>query len=85
MENILQGIPDVLVYLDDILVAGSSEAEHMQFLEMVMTKLENAGMRFKENVLQLRSFLGLVNYYGKFLHKLADTLAPPSPPAASEA
>ena len=26
MENILQGIPDVLVYLDDILVAGSSEA-----------------------------------------------------------
>ena len=38
----------MLVYLDDILVAGSSKAEHMQFLEMVMTKLENAGMRFKE-------------------------------------
>ena len=29
-----------------------------------------------QNVSQLRSFLGLVNYYGKFLHKLADTLAP---------
>eukprot|EP00731_Ephydatia_muelleri_P014454 Em0008g174a len=29
-----------------------------------------------QNIPQLRSFLGLVNYYGKFLHKLADTLAP---------
>ena len=115
MENILQGIPDVLVYLDDILVAGSSEAEHMQLLEIVMAKLENSGIRLKrskclfmlpsiqylghhisaegispaedkkravldapvpQNIPQLRSFLGLVNYYGKFLHKLADTLAP---------
>ena len=115
MENILQGIPAVLVYLDDILVAGSSESEHLQLLEMVMAKLENAGIRLRrskclfmlpsiqylghhisaegicpaedkkravldapvpQNVSQLRSFLGLVNYYGKFLHKLADTLAP---------
>ena len=29
-----------------------------------------------QNIPQLHSFLGLVNYYGKFLHKLADTLAP---------
>ena len=29
-----------------------------------------------QNIPQLRSFLGLVNYYGKFLYKLADTLAP---------
>ena len=29
-----------------------------------------------QNVPQLRSFLGLVNFYGKFLHNLADTLAP---------
>eukprot|EP00731_Ephydatia_muelleri_P016035 Em0009g459a len=29
-----------------------------------------------KNVPQLRSFLGLVNFYGKFLHNLADTLAP---------
>ena len=28
------------------------------------------------NVAQLRSFLGLVNYYGKFLPQLATTLAP---------
>ena len=29
-----------------------------------------------QNIPQLRSFLGLVNYYGIFLYKLADTLAP---------
>ena len=28
------------------------------------------------NVSQLRSFIGLVNYYGKFLPNLANTLAP---------
>eukprot|EP00731_Ephydatia_muelleri_P003073 Em0001g3073a len=92
----LQGIPDVLVYLDDILVAGSSEAEHMQLLEIVLAKLENAGHHISaerirpaddkkravldapvpQNIPQLRSFLGLVNFYGKFLHNLADTLAP---------
>ena len=45
MENILQGIPDVLVYLDNIMVAGSSEAEHMQLLERVLAMLEYAGIR----------------------------------------
>ena len=29
-----------------------------------------------QNVSQLRSFLGLINFYGKFLQNLADTLAP---------
>ena len=29
-----------------------------------------------QNVYQLRSFLGLINFYGKFLRNLADTLAP---------
>ena len=47
--NTLQGIPDVLVYLDDILVAGSSEAEHMQLLEIVLAMLENAGIRLKRS------------------------------------
>ena len=28
------------------------------------------------NVSQLRSFLGLINFYGKFLRNLADTMAP---------
>ena len=30
-----------------------------------------------QNVSQLRAFLGLANYYGKFLPNLSNTLAPP--------
>ena len=30
MESVLQGIPKVVVYLDDILVAGDSEKEHLR-------------------------------------------------------
>lgn len=31
METILKGIPHVTVYLDDILIMGKTEAEHLQF------------------------------------------------------
>ena len=34
------------------------------------------GAPVPQNVTQLRSFLGLINFYGKFLRNLADTLAP---------
>ena len=134
MEGILNGISHVCVYIDDILVTGSSEAEHLSTLEEVLRRLRDAGLRLKrtkctfmlptveylghsisaeglrptqetveylghsisaeglrptqekvraiveapapQNVSQLRSFLGLVNYYGKFLPNLSSTLAP---------
>ena len=114
-ESILQGIPNVCVYLDDILVTGPTTADHLRTLEAVLTRLEAAGLKLKrekcefllpsvkylghhisadglrptkskvgaisdapapQNVSQLRSFLGLVNYYGKFLQHLSHTLAP---------
>ena len=103
------------VYIDDILVAGESESEHLETLDEVLRRLKEAGLRLKQkkcafmlpsveylghqisadglrpteekiraiaeapaprNVAQLRSFLGLVNYYGKFLPQLSTTLAP---------
>ena len=115
MEGILKGIPYVHVYLDDILVTGTSESEHLQILEQVLTRLEEVGIRLKESkcqfllpsveylgyrisgngiqpteeklraikdaptprdLSQLKSFLGLLNYYGKFLPHLSSTLAP---------
>ena len=115
MENILQGIGHVSVYLDDILVTGATEQEHLENLDTVLSRLETAGMRLKRNkcafllsaveylghkisakglqptddkiqairrapapadVSQLKSFLGLVNYYCKFLPNLSNTLAP---------
>ena len=115
MEGIVGNIQNVLVYSDDILVAGSSEEEHLHTLEVVLSRLEAAGLRLKlpkcffmlssveylghkisaegihpteekkraildapppQNLQQLRSFLGLLNFYGKFLPNLASTLAP---------
>lgn len=115
MEGLLQGIPHVSIYLDDILVTGPTESEHLSTLDQVLSRLETAGLRLKRNkcafmlpsveylghkisaeglqpteekvrairevpppsnVTQLRSFLGLVNYYDKFLPNLATKLAP---------
>ena len=47
MEGILQGLPGVSVYIDDILVTGKDEAEHCKNLEAVFTRLEEAGFRLK--------------------------------------
>lgn len=115
MENILQDIPHVCVYLDDILITGKTEAEHLQILDKVLSRLQEAGVCFRRskcvfmadviqylghtisaqgikptdrkvralqeapcptNVSQLKSFLGLANYYIKFLPNLSSTLSP---------
>ena len=115
METLLQGIPGVCSYLDDILVTGKTETEHLDNLGAVLRKLKSAGMRLKKekchfmmseveylghklsskglqpaddkvkaisqapspiNISQLKSFLGLVSYYSKFLPNTATTLAP---------
>ena len=47
MENILQGIDHVSVYLDDILVTGATEQEHLKNLDTVLSRLETAGMHLK--------------------------------------
>ena len=115
MDQILQGIPGVQCILDDMIVTGHNESEHLKNLENVLQRLQKFGLRanlekcefFKdsvqycghevtkegiwktkdkidavlktpapENVTQLRSFLGLVNYYNRFLPNLASELKP---------
>ena len=115
METVLQGLPSVFVYIDDILVTGRSPQEHLQNLEAVLACLKKCGFRLKrekcafllpcieylghcitsegiqpssdkvravqkapipQDVSQLKSFVGLVNYYGKFLPDLSNLLAP---------
>ncbi|XP_041347165.1 uncharacterized protein K02A2.6-like, partial [Gigantopelta aegis] len=44
MDNLLQGMPYVVAYLDDILF---SEQEHLDNLECVLKTLSEAGMRLK--------------------------------------
>ena len=114
MDTLLQGIPNTQCYLDDILITGKSDAEHLQNLEEVLKRLQNNGLRVKpakcrfmessveylghridatgvhttekvdailkapvpQNTQQLRSFLGLLHYYGKFLQDLSSLLHP---------
>lgn len=43
MENVLQGIPNVIVYIDDILLMGANEEEHLKTLSLMLDRLEKAG------------------------------------------
>ena len=110
MNVVLQGLPLVICYLDDILITGSTEDEHLTNVEQVLERLRKFGIRAKrskcaflkpsieylgyrvdatglhttqskveavrkapppQNVQDLRSFLGLVHYYGKFLPNMS--------------
>ena len=105
----------VVAYLDDILVAGKTEQEHLTNLAQVLERLDSAGMKLKKekcafclpqveylghiisaeglcpaaskvkaikeapkpsSLSELKSFLGLVKYYAKFLPDSATILAP---------
>ena len=115
IEQVLQGLAGVQVYLDDILVTGHSEQEHLENLERVLTRLEGYGLKLKNSkcefmrtsveylghvidkegvhkatskvdqildmpiprdVTSLRSFLGMLNYYRRFIPNLAAAITP---------
>ena len=113
IDQVLQGIPGVQCILDDMIVSGKSNEEHLDNLESVLKRLQDAGLKANkekfeffrdrvqfcgheidkeglhktqekiktvvsaprpDNVSQLRSFLGLVNYYNRFLPKASTVL-----------
>ena len=49
MESLLHDIPSVVVYLDDILITGRTDAEHIETLDKVLTRLEESGLRLKRS------------------------------------
>ena len=67
MESLLQDIPSVIVYIDDILISGQSEEEHLQLLERVLDRLETAGLRLKREKCLLMA--ELVEYLGHRIDK----------------
>ena len=56
--NLLQGIEGVTVYIDDILVTGQTDEEHVKRLDEVLTRLETAGMRLKVFMRSQVEYLG---------------------------
>ncbi|CAC5416981.1 unnamed protein product [Mytilus coruscus] len=103
IENLLQGIPTVVVRVDDILVTGGSKSEHLDILETVLSKLQESapevvylGHRIDQHGIypverkvkaiteapepkhdtELKYYLGMINYYNRFLQDLSSKLAP---------
>ncbi|KAK6169531.1 hypothetical protein SNE40_020570 [Patella caerulea] len=115
MEQVIQGIPMVIVYLDDIIVSGRTYREARVNLLTVLSRLQEAGLKvnYKKckflqptceglghkldkdgihptnekvtaiqnaplptSVTELKSYLGLINYYHKFMDNLSSVLAP---------
>ena len=115
MDQVLEGIPQVQCILDDMIISGKTEQDHLNNLEMVLSRLHKHGLRANsskceffhdkiefcgheisqdglhksqkkigavvnaphpENVSQVRSFIGLINYYQHFLPNLSTLLQP---------
>ncbi|XP_063823684.1 uncharacterized protein K02A2.6-like [Ostrinia nubilalis] len=115
MTNLLCDIPNVQVFLDDIIVGGRSRAAHLLALESIFQRLKSYGLKLKkskcvffakevtylgyvvskegtrpdaskiegivkmeqpQNVPELRSFLGTVNFFGRFVKNLSPMLSP---------
>ena len=47
MESLLKGIPNVLVYLDDILVTGETQEQDIKNLHEVLSRFRHTGLRLK--------------------------------------
>ena len=47
MKNILQGIPHVAMHLDDVILTGATKAQHLETVDMVLGRLEEAGLQRK--------------------------------------
>ena len=114
VETAIQGIPGTANYLDDIIVTGATEKEHLTNLQLTLSKLKESGFRLRmdkckffqdtveylghiidnqgihpqpakldaianmpypKNIAELRSFLGMVNYYDRFTPGLATKCA----------
>ena len=49
MDTVLQGIPHVICYLDDILVTGTSDKDHLSNLAVVFDRLRQHGVTLKQD------------------------------------
>lgn len=62
MQRILEGIPGVVVYLDDILVHGKTIKEHDERLEMTLKRIRESGMTLNEKCIIRAPEIDFVGY-----------------------
>ena len=65
MENLLRGCQGVSVYLDDLLVTGSTTDEHLERLDHVLHVLETAGLKLNRS--KCAFLLKKVEYLGHII------------------
>lgn len=62
VEQVLLGIPNVINFIDDILVTGKNEKDHIQTLELVFDRLEKAGFKLEKQKCEF--FKSEIKYLG---------------------
>ena len=67
MDVVLQGIPGVICYIDDILVSGKDDEGHLKSLKEMFTRLEKHGFRLKREKCEF--LLPSVEYLGHQISK----------------
>ena len=48
MESLLGDIPGVVFYIDNILITGKTNEDHLAALEEVLKRLQKVGLRLKK-------------------------------------
>ena len=112
MDSILSGLNGVGGILDDLILTGPNDKEHLRNLENTLKRLDSMGVKVERSKwvysgvfcacggpawnssfttqdtshprssraaecnLELKSFLGLVNYYGKFIREMSTLVHP---------
>ena len=72
-DEILQGLPIVIFYLDNILVTRASNQEHRKNLEELLARLKKNGLRLKKSKC---SFMQSSIIYYKLLQKIHENPTP---------
>ena len=65
MNQVLQGLDFAIAYLDDIVIFSNNKVEHLQHLEAVFKRLQDAGLKLKESKCDF--FRSQIHYLGHML------------------
>jgi len=71
IESVLEGIPSVAIYMDDILVTGKTPQDSLVNLNKVLSSLENAGLRLRKDKCEFMK--DEVTYLGHRINKTGTT------------
>ena len=83
MDQLLNGLPEVRCYLDDIIITGKSAEEHLNHLSRVLEWLQDKGFRLKKE--KCHFLKALVEYLGNVIDTNGSHTTPTKQQAMAEA